>query len=85
MCAQTLAKGPSGLSAESMCALLEAFNADCLPLVPSQGCAGGAGDQAPLAHLALGLLGEGDMWDTAAAQYEVRPCPRSPACVHTCG
>lgn len=58
-----LAKGHSGISAENLHKLVSALNADCLPVVPSQGTVGASGDLAPLAHLALGLLGEGDMWD----------------------
>lgn len=34
----------------------------CLPWVPEQGTVGASGDLAPLSHLALGLLGEGQMW-----------------------
>jgi hypothetical protein len=34
----------------------------CLSWVPEQGSVGASGDLAPLAHLALGLLGEGEMW-----------------------
>ena len=38
------------------------FLASCLPLVPEQGTVGASGDLAPLAHLALGAIGEGKMW-----------------------
>ncbi len=34
----------------------------CLSWVPEQGTVGASGDLAPLAHLALGLMGEGHMW-----------------------
>ena len=37
-------------------------SASCLPLVPEQGTVGASGDLAPLAHLALGAIGEGKMW-----------------------
>ena len=36
--------------------------ASCLPYVPEQGTVGASGDLAPLSHLALGLMGEGQMW-----------------------
>lgn len=36
--------------------------ASCLPWVPEQGTVGASGDLAPLAHLALGMMGEGKMW-----------------------
>ena len=36
--------------------------AGCVSLVPEKGTVGASGDLGPLAHLALGLLGEGQMW-----------------------
>ena len=39
------------------------FSANCLPYIPAKGTVGASGDLAPLAHLALGLMGEGKMWD----------------------
>lgn len=57
-----LAKGHSGISFETFCQIVDAFNADCLSWVPEKGTVGASGDLAPLAHLALGLLGEGKMW-----------------------
>ena len=38
------------------------FLASCLSWVPEQGTVGASGDLAPLSHLALGLMGEGQMW-----------------------
>lgn len=57
-----LAKGHSGISPKAIHQLLEAFNSDCMPWVPEQGTVGASGDLAPLAHLALGFMGEGKMW-----------------------
>lgn len=57
--ANVLAKGFSGirpLIAERLCELL---NKDVTPLVPSRGSVGASGDLAPLAHMALVLIGEG--------------------------
>ena len=58
--ANVLAKGFSGirpLVAERLCGLL---NRGVTPLVPSQGSVGASGDLAPLAHMALVLIGEGE-------------------------
>ncbi|XP_061523518.1 histidine ammonia-lyase-like isoform X2 [Phycodurus eques] len=57
-----LAKGYSGISMETLDAMIKAFNASCLSWVPEKGTLGASGDLAPLAHLALGLMGEGRMW-----------------------
>ena len=43
--------------------MVAAFNADCMSVVPAKGTVGASGDLAPLLHLALGLMGEGSMWD----------------------
>ncbi len=57
--ANTLARGHSGVRAEIIDALLTLLNENILPLVPSRGSVGASGDLAPLAHLALPLLGKG--------------------------
>ena len=59
--ANTLARGYSGVRAEIVDALLALLNADVLPVVPSRGSVGASGDLAPLAHLALPLLGKGSV------------------------
>ncbi len=59
--ANTLAKGFSGIRLETVEALLAMLARDVLPVVPGQGSVGASGDLAPLAHLALGLMGEGDV------------------------
>lgn len=38
------------------------LTASCLPWIPEKGTVGASGDLAPLAHLALGMMGEGKMW-----------------------
>src|SRR6185437_8966931 len=66
--ANVLAKGFSGARAvlpELLCAML---NADLWPVVPEQGSVGASGDLAPLAHLALTLLGEGDLLSGPAGE-----------------
>ncbi|HET9215309.1 MAG TPA: histidine ammonia-lyase [Gaiellaceae bacterium] len=57
--ANALAKGYSGARPETVELLLELLNRGVLPLVPSRGSVGASGDLAPLAHLALPLVGEG--------------------------
>jgi histidine ammonia-lyase len=67
--ANTLAKGYSGARVETVELLLQCLNSGLLPVVPSRGSVGASGDLAPLAHLALPLIGEG----TAAVDGEVMP------------
>jgi histidine ammonia-lyase len=57
--ANVLSCGHSGVRVETLDALLALLNADVHPLVPSRGSVGASGDLAPLAHLALVLVGEG--------------------------
>ena len=57
--ANALAKGRSGVRVSTVETLLRMLAADCLPAVPEQGSVGASGDLAPLAHLALALIGEG--------------------------
>jgi histidine ammonia-lyase len=63
--ANVLAKGHSGVRPETLDALLALLNAGVHPYVPSRGSVGASGDLAPLAHIALALVGEGDVWDGA--------------------
>ncbi len=58
--ANVLAKGFSGVRLETLERLVELLNRGMLPVVPSQGSVGASGDLAPLAHLALALVGEGE-------------------------
>lgn len=60
----TLAKGRSGIHPQNLRRFIDAFNADFLPMIPAQGTVGASGDLAPLSHLALGMLGEGQAWDS---------------------
>ena len=57
--ANTLAKGYSGIRLEPVELLLACLNAGVVPRVPARGSVGASGDLAPLAHLALPLVGEG--------------------------
>ncbi len=60
--ANTLARGHSGVRVAVIEKILEFLNNDVIPLIPQQGSVGASGDLAPLAHLALALIGEGDVW-----------------------
>lgn len=59
--ANVLAKGHSGVRPELAELLLEMLNAGLHPPVPEQGSVGASGDLAPLSHLALAMIGEGDL------------------------
>src|SRR5579864_1189648 len=61
--ANSLAKGYSGVRAIVIDTLCEILNRKITPYVPSQGSVGASGDLAPLAHLALVLIGEGECLD----------------------
>jgi histidine ammonia-lyase len=58
--ANVLAKGTSGTRVAVAEHLLAMLAADVLPVIPSRGSVGASGDLAPLAHLALGMIGEGE-------------------------
>lgn len=60
--AHALAKGFSGVTLQVVERILEMIEKDLIPVVPEQGSVGASGDLAPLAHLFLSLLGEGEMW-----------------------
>jgi histidine ammonia-lyase len=64
--ANALAKGFSGARIETVELLIECLNRGVLPLVPARGSVGASGDLAPLAHLALPLVGEG--WATVGGE-----------------
>ncbi len=70
--ANALAKGFSGVRPVVVQRLIDLLNKGIHPHIPSQGSLGASGDLAPLAHMALPLLGEGEVWYTgkrmAAAQ-----------------
>lgn len=57
----SLARGHSGVRPLIIDTLLKLYNAGIMPCVPAQGSVGASGDLAPLAHLTLALLGEGNV------------------------
>jgi histidine ammonia-lyase len=60
--ANVLAKGHSGIRQETLDLVLALLDRDCIPVVPERGSVGASGDLAPLAHLALLVIGEGEGW-----------------------
>jgi histidine ammonia-lyase len=60
--ANVLAKGYSGIRLETLDRLLDLLNRAVHPVVPSRGSVGASGDLAPLAHVSLVLIGEGEAW-----------------------
>ena len=60
--ANVLAKGYSGIRRSTLERLLDLLNRRVHPRVPSRGSVGASGDLAPLAHLSLVLIGEGEAW-----------------------
>jgi histidine ammonia-lyase len=61
--ANVLAKGFSGIRLETLETLIALLNAGVHARVPARGSVGASGDLAPLAHLALVLIGEGEVLD----------------------
>jgi histidine ammonia-lyase len=61
--ANSLSKGHSGVRGAVIDTICEMLNRGVTPMVPSQGSVGASGDLAPLAHLALALIGEGECLD----------------------
>lgn len=60
--ANTLARGFSGIKLETVQLLLEFLNNGIYPVIPKKGSLGASGDLAPLAHMALPLIGEGEVF-----------------------
>jgi histidine ammonia-lyase len=59
--AQGIAYGPSGVRPELIQLMLDMLRHEILPCIPSKGSVGASGDLAPLAHLALAMIGEGNV------------------------
>ena len=59
----SLAKGYSGISTETLSCLIELFNSGCVPYIPQCGTVGASGDLVPLSHIGLNLIGEGELWN----------------------
>ena len=73
--AASLAVGRSGCRPEVVDALLKMIECDVTPVVPIQGSVGASGDLAPLAHLALVLVGECEAWLGPPQESDARRMP----------
>jgi histidine ammonia-lyase len=60
---QGLSYGHSGIRLETVKRLIDFFNEDITPVVYQQGSLGASGDLAPLAHMSLALIGEGEVYN----------------------
>jgi len=76
----SLGLGYSGISVATFQRLLDFWERDLIPAVPSRGSVGASGDLAPLAHMSLPLLGLGQVWDD-----EGRSAPAAAECLRAKG
>ena len=65
---QSLSYGHSGVQLKTVERLIDFYNNDILPVIYNQGSLGASGDLAPLAHLSLPLLGEGEVYQDGFRQ-----------------
>lgn len=78
---QSLSYGHSGVQVQTVERLIYFYNNDILPVIYTQGSLGASGDLAPLAHLALPLIGKGEVYfnneicksETVLKQLELDP------------
>jgi len=57
----SLARGYSGIRASVIDTMIAVYNAGIMPCIPSKGSVGASGDLAPLSHMTLALMGEGEV------------------------
>jgi histidine ammonia-lyase len=65
-----LSQGFSGIRLGTIERMLAFIKLDLIPVVPEQGSVGASGDLAPLSHLFLPLIGEGEFWSTDTGRYD---------------
>jgi len=75
--AASLVHGRSGVRPDLVESLLMMLERGVTPVVPLQGSVGASGDLAPLAHLALTLIGEGEAWLSGGEEGDARRMPAS--------
>lgn len=77
----SLVQGHSGITLTTLQVLLDMLNKNIIPVVPSQGSLGASGDLAPLSHIALAMMGEGEVFlehmrvpaSQAMAKHQIAP------------
>jgi len=69
---QSLSYGHSGVQLQTVERLVDFYNNDILPVIYTQGSLGASGDLAPLAHLSLPLLGEGEVFYEGFRQPSIK-------------
>ena len=65
----SLSKGHSGIRLEIINKLIEIFEKNYIPMIPSQGSLGASGDLVPLSHLVMGMMGMGKAYDFESKTY----------------
>lgn len=75
--ARTLAAGHAGARPVIVDRIAAMLNAQITPVVPAHGSVGASGDLAPLAHCALALIGEGDVFDAGGARVDAAAALRA--------
>src|SRR6516225_3115451 len=73
---QALAKGHSGITTDLVDTLIEMYNRGVVPAIPEQGSVGASGDLAPLAHMALVVMGEGHAFVSRPGTHGADRAPR---------
>jgi len=74
--ANSLSIGYSGVSRELIMTLIEMLNKKILPVVPQFGSVGASGDLAPLAHIALAMMGEGEVYESGTIRPSIEVLER---------
>ncbi len=83
--ANVLAKGASGIREETLDLLVAMLDRGVIPVIPERGSVGASGDLAPLAHLALVLVGEGEAFRSARRGPARRAPPSGCQGARRCG
>ena len=80
--ANCLTAGLSGVNPDIVQLLIDFLNFDIIPIIPSKGSVGASGDLAPLSHIALALIGEGEVLyngKTCSSDMAIKSINRNPA------